>query len=83
MELAYRNPLELLIATILSAQCTDKRVSMAAHALFTKYKTAVDDAKAHARHRQRQTCDVALDFPCAQNQIRTPPSGEGKLEVIS
>ena len=45
-ELDYRNPLQLLIATILSAQCTDKRVNMVTPALFKKYKTAADYAKA-------------------------------------
>lgn len=39
-ELTYANPLQLLIATILSAQCTDKRVNMVTPALFKKYKTA-------------------------------------------
>jgi endonuclease-3 len=45
-ELDYKNPLQLLIATILSAQCTDKRVNMVTPALFKKYKTAADYAKA-------------------------------------
>jgi endonuclease-3 len=36
-ELHYRNPYELLIAVILSAQCTDKRVNMLTPALFEKY----------------------------------------------
>jgi endonuclease III len=45
-ELDYRNPLELLIATILSAQCTDKRVNMVTPALFKKYRTAAAYAKA-------------------------------------
>jgi endonuclease-3 len=45
-ELDYKNPLQLLIATILSAQCTDKRVNMVTPALFKKYKTAGDYAKA-------------------------------------
>lgn len=35
--LDYRNPYELLVATILSAQCTDKRVNMVTPALFAKY----------------------------------------------
>jgi endonuclease III len=39
-ELDHLNPLELLVATILSAQCTDKRVNMVTPALFKKYKTA-------------------------------------------
>src|SRR5947209_5836851 len=43
-ELNFKNPLELLIATILSAQCTDKRVNMVTPALFKKYRTAKDYA---------------------------------------
>src|SRR5213596_439848 len=45
-ELDFKNPLELLIATILSAQCTDKRVNMVTPALFKKYRTAKDYATA-------------------------------------
>lgn len=45
-ELDHTNPLELLIATILSAQCTDKRVNMVTPALFKKYPTAAAYAKA-------------------------------------
>ena len=41
-ELDFRNPLELLVATILSAQCTDKRVNAVTPALFAKYRTAAD-----------------------------------------
>lgn len=44
--LRFGNPLELLIATILSAQCTDKRVNMVTPGLFAKYKSAEDWAKA-------------------------------------
>ncbi len=45
-ELNFSNPLELLIATILSAQCTDKRVNLVTACLFQKYKTAADYAAA-------------------------------------
>lgn len=45
-ELNFRNPLELLVATILSAQCTDKRVNAVTPALFAKYPKAADYAKA-------------------------------------
>ena len=45
-ELDFRNPLELLVATILSAQCTDKRVNMITPWLFKKYRTAADYANA-------------------------------------
>ena len=41
-ELNYSNPIELAIAAILSAQCTDKRVNMVTPALFKKYRTAAD-----------------------------------------
>jgi endonuclease-3 len=52
-ELDYKNPLELLIATILSAQCTDKRVNMVTPALFKKYRTAKDYAKAPPAELER------------------------------
>ena len=44
--LNYTNPLELLIATILSAQCTDERVNQITPYLFKKYPTAKDYATA-------------------------------------
>ena len=44
--LNFKNPLELLVATQLSAQCTDKRVNLVTQSLFKKYKTAGDYAKA-------------------------------------
>ena len=45
-ELNYSNPYELLVAVILSAQCTDKRVNMLTPALFEAYPTAQDMALA-------------------------------------
>jgi endonuclease-3 len=45
-ELDFKNPLELIVAVVLSAQCTDKRVNQLTPALFKKYKTAADYAKA-------------------------------------
>ena len=47
-ELDFKTPLELLIATILSAQCTDKRVNMVTPHLFKKYRSAKDYANAAA-----------------------------------
>jgi endonuclease III len=44
-ELDFRNPLELLVATILSAQCTDKRVNIVTKELFTRCKQARDYAE--------------------------------------
>ena len=44
--LNYTSPLEILVATMLSAQCTDKRVNVVTKSLFKKYKTAEDYANA-------------------------------------
>lgn len=44
--LTFASPLQLLVAVILSAQCTDKRVNMVTPALFKKYRTAADFAAA-------------------------------------
>ena len=55
-ELAYRTPFELLVAVILSAQCTDKRINLVTPALFAAYPTpeamsqaSVDDIFAYIR----------------------------------
>jgi endonuclease-3 len=45
-ELNFSSPLELLVATILSAQTTDKRVNLVTPVLFARYKTAADYAAA-------------------------------------
>jgi endonuclease III len=45
-ELDFRSPLELVVATILSAQSTDKRVNLTTPALFARYKSALDYAQA-------------------------------------
>lgn len=53
-ELIYSNPLELLIATILSAQCTDKRVNIVTADLFKKYRTAKDYAAADSTSLEQE-----------------------------
>jgi len=52
--LNYRNPLELLVATILSAQCTDERVNMVTKSLFMKYKKAEDYANANIAELEQE-----------------------------
>lgn len=52
-ELVFRTPLQLLIATILSAQCTDQRVNIVTRDLFKKYKTAADFASAPNRELEK------------------------------
>jgi endonuclease III len=43
--LSFTNPLELLVATVLSAQCTDERVNLVTKDLFRKYRSATDYAR--------------------------------------
>jgi endonuclease-3 len=47
--LHHENPLQLLVSTILSAQCTDERVNQVTRTLFATYKTATDFATADPR----------------------------------
>lgn len=53
-ELDHRAPLELLVATILSAQCTDKRVNMVTPVLFKKYRSAADFANANLTELEQE-----------------------------
>ena len=53
-ELNYSTPLDLLIATILSAQCTDKRVNIVTAALFKKYRSPADYANADLAQLERE-----------------------------
>jgi len=52
--LNYAGPLELLVATILSAQCTDERVNIVTKSLFKKYRKAEDYAKADLAELQSE-----------------------------
>jgi endonuclease-3 len=67
-ELNSSNPLELLIATILSAQCTDKRVNLVTAELFKKYRSAADYANA--------------DLAGLENDIRTTGFFRNKARSI-
>jgi endonuclease-3 len=52
--LDFQTPLELLVATILSAQCTDERVNIVTKSLFRKYRTAADYAGADLGGLERE-----------------------------
>ncbi|MEN8144725.1 MAG: endonuclease III [Gemmatimonadota bacterium] len=53
ISLTYSNPLELLVATILSAQCTDERVNRVTPALFRRYPGAADYADSNPEELER------------------------------
>ncbi len=57
---AWSNPLELVIGTVLSAQCTDKRVNETTKTLFKKYKTARDYADADIRTLEKEIYSIGF-----------------------
>jgi endonuclease-3 len=69
--LHYSNPLELLVATILSAQCTDKTVNEVTNALFEKYRTAQDYARANIKALEREIRSTGFYHNKAKNLKKT------------
>jgi endonuclease III len=67
--LEHQTPLQLLVATILSAQCTDARVNLVSPALFAKYKTAHDFATARPKELQRMIASTGFFRNKAKNII--------------
>ena len=65
-ELHYDNPFQLLVAVMLSAQCTDKRVNMVTPALFAAYPTP--EAMAAATPEQVLTYISSVSYPNAKAQ---------------
>ena len=66
-ELNYSNPLELLVATILSAQCNDKQVNIVTETLFKKYRTAADYANAEPAAFEQEIKRIGLYRNKAKN----------------
>lgn len=66
-ELVHQNPLELLIATILSAQCTDKRVNIVTEKLFKKYRSAKNFADADVSELDNDIRSINFHFNKARN----------------
>jgi endonuclease-3 len=66
-ELTYSNPLELLVATILSAQCTDVQVNKVTPGLFKKYRTARDYASVPLGDLERDIRSIGLYRSKAKN----------------
>jgi len=67
--LRYKNPLEILVATILSAQCTDKRVNLVTRELFKKYKTVEEYADANPEEFQQDIRSTGFYRNKAKNII--------------
>jgi endonuclease-3 len=69
--LHYANPLELLVATILSAQCTDERVNMVTKTLFKKYTKAEDYANADLKELEQDIKSTGFYRNKAKNIKKT------------
>lgn len=66
-ELNFENPLQLLIATILSAQCTDKQVNIVTESLFKKYRSALEFADAPIEELENDIRRIGLFRSKAKN----------------
>lgn len=69
--LNFSNVFELLVATVLSAQCTDKRVNIVTSTLFKKYKTIKDYAKADLKEFENDIKSTGFYRNKAKNIIAT------------
>lgn len=69
--LEYKDPLQLLVATILSAQCTDERVNKVTKTLFQKYKTVKDYANANIKIFEQEIKPTGFYRNKAKNIIQT------------
>lgn len=67
--LDHQTPIQLLVATILSAQCTDVRVNLVTPALFARYKTVRDFAEADQRELERLIASTGFFRNKAKNII--------------
>lgn len=93
ISLSFSNPVQLLVAVILSAQCTDKRVNIVTAELFRKYKTASDFAGADLKTLEQEIRPTGFYRNKAKNIInsagiivkefngKVPDTMEGLLEL--
>ena len=65
--LYHKNPVQLLVATILSAQCTDKRVNQVTKTLFKKYSSSAAFAKANLKELEKAIYSTGFFRSKAQN----------------
>ena len=91
--LHFSNPLELLVATILSAQCTDRQVNVVTKSLFRKYRAMEDYATANIREFEKEIYSTGFYHQKAKHIIsgaqlmlsefsgQVPGTMEGLLEL--
>ncbi|OGS21449.1 MAG: endonuclease III [Elusimicrobia bacterium RIFOXYA2_FULL_39_19] len=69
--LNYSSPIEILVATILSAQCTDKQVNKVTEAIFKKYKSAKDYASADIKEFEQEIKSTGFYHNKAKNIVES------------
>ena len=69
-ELVYDSPFSLLVAVILSAQCTDKRVNQVTEELFKKYKTPQDFASLDNKTLEKEKDRLRRLIDLLENRIK-------------
>ena len=69
--LEHKNPWQLLIATMLSAQCTDERVNIVTPVLFNRFKSAKELAKANIREVEKLVYSTGFYKNKARNIVKT------------
>ena len=79
-ELNFENPYQLLVAVILSAQCTDKRVNMTTPALFEAYPTATAMAEASAEDTEAVGLTIG-EYSKGKISIKTTKVGTATITV--
>ncbi|MDD5686226.1 MAG: endonuclease III [Elusimicrobia bacterium] len=80
--LIFSNPVEILVATILSAQCTDKRVNIVTSEIFKKYKTSSDYANADLKVFEQEIRSTGFYHNKAKNIIESCKIIENKYNGI-
>jgi endonuclease-3 len=78
--LEFTSPLQLLVAVILSAQCTDARVNIVTKELFKKYRTADDFANAEQKELEREIYSTGFYKNKAKNIISCCQTLVGKYD---
>ena len=78
--LNYKNNMQLLVAVILSAQCTDKKVNEVTEALFNKYKTVGDFASANLKTFEQEIRSTGFYHNKAKNIIAAAKMIRGKFK---
>ena len=83
-ELHYSNPYELLVAVMLSAQCTDKRVNIVCKELFAKYPSFEEMAEANVEEVEEivKPCGTGSPSPAISARLAPLPPSSSRMFAL-